>query len=102
MLLMKARERPSGLMTRRMIHSGALASVKSSWTRIAMASADMPMSNSATNSIFASPWSISSLFARAPSNKSRASRRIDFPAPDSPVTVVMPWVNSTLRFSTNR
>ena len=84
MLLIKARERPSGLITRRMIHSGALTSVKSSWTRIAMTSGDLPMSNSATNSIFESPWSISSLFARAPSNKSKASKSIDFQHPIHP------------------
>src|ERR1019366_5356715 len=47
----------------------------------------------------ASPWRVSAPSPRAPSASDRASSRIDFPAPVSPVRMVRPSANSRSNWS---
>ena len=83
MLLIKARERPSALITLRTRHSVSPASSKSSAASLVCSSPDANNANSALMSALSAPGLTQSVFARSPNNKLSAPRSIDLPAPDS-------------------
>src|SRR6266513_2226260 len=97
--LINARERPFASTTRR--NSSRFGSPSSACAR---SHSPIPgsesMANSAVTSARSAPERTCSLPARSPSVNDRASIRIDFPAPVSPVRAVKPGRNSSSRRST--
>ena len=96
--LIKARERPSALMTRRSRHWSSSSSACSSSQSRARGRPDT--SNSALNSARFAPLRTSLPLPRSPRTSPSASTRMDLPAPVSPVRTVMPGSNSTSMRST--
>src|SRR5882757_1594147 len=89
---MKARVRPSASWTRRRIISPVSSSPFSA--RILAAGCPFGTSNVAVTCPCSAPWRTSPASPRPPSASAKASSRIDFPAPVSPVSTARPRENS--------
>src|SRR4051812_24832908 len=89
---MKARLRPSASWTRRRIISPLSSSPLSA--RMADAGCDFGTSNTAVTWPCSAPWRTRPASPRPPSASAKASRRMDLPAPVSPVRTASPRENS--------
>src|SRR6201747_2670342 len=90
--LMKARVRPSASCTRRRIISPVSSRPLS--LRIFEAGCFLGTSNTAVTWPCSAPWRTSAASPRPPSASAKASRRMDLPAPVSPVNTARPGENS--------
>src|ERR1700682_978478 len=94
---MKARVRPSASCTRRRIISQDPSTQLSSSPlslRMAVAGCPWGMSNTAVTWPCSVPWRTRPASPRPPSARAKASRRMDLPAPVSPVSTARPRENS--------
>ena len=93
---MKAFERPSALMERRMMHSFSSTSSSCCASHFC-ARGFLSRQKVAAISALSAPGLTMEASARSPRHRPSASIAIDLPAPVSPVTAIRPWLKSTSR-----